>query len=85
MHGSKKNFKGGRVQRLFVIARGVWGIVLVILLRDFKEIEFCPPPPHLCMCAVNTQYLKGHIIINMLLTWIFSVPRETHFTIIGKF
>lgn len=45
MHGSKKNFKGGRVQRLFVIARGVWGIVLVILLRDFKEIEFCPPPP----------------------------------------
>lgn len=41
MHGSKKKFQrggGGGVQQLFEIARGVWGIFLVILLHKFKEI-----------------------------------------------
>lgn len=39
MHGSKKKFqRGGGVQQLFEIARGVWGIFLVILLHKFKEI-----------------------------------------------
>lgn len=45
-----ENFSMG-VHRLFEIARGVWGIVLVILLCNFKEIEFCPPPPSVHVCC----------------------------------